>query len=126
MPFTEAELAYLRGGRPTRLGRLATIDARGVPQNSPVGFRVDADAGTILIAGFDLGRSRKFRNVQGNPHVSLVVDDVASTDPWRVRAVEVRGTAEARTGVTPLLPGVSPELIVITPTRVVSWGLSPA
>jgi pyridoxamine 5'-phosphate oxidase family protein len=121
--FTEAELAYLRGGGPTRLGRLATIDARGVPQNSPVGFRVDAEGLTIAIAGYALGASRKFHNVARNPHVSLVVDDVASADPWRVRAVEVRGEAEALTDVEPLFPGVSRELIRIHPTRVVSWGL---
>lgn len=33
--FTDAELTYLRG---QRLGRLATVDAAGAPQNNPVGF----------------------------------------------------------------------------------------
>jgi pyridoxamine 5'-phosphate oxidase family protein len=121
--FSAAELAYLRGGPPTRLGRLATVDGRGVPQNSPVGFRVEAETNTIVIGGYALGTTRKFRNVAANPYVSLVVDDVASTDPWRVRAVEVRGEAEALTDVDPVIPGTSRELIRIHPTRVVSWGL---
>lgn len=121
--FSAAELAYLQGGPPTRLGRLATVDRRGVPQNSPVGFRVEVETNTIVIGGHALGATRKFRNVAGNPHVSLVVDDVASTDPWRVRAVEVRGEAEALTDVEPTIPGTSRELIRIHPTRVVSWGL---
>lgn len=121
--FTEAELAYLRGGRPGRLGRLATVDRRGAPQNSPVSFRVDPESGTIDIGGFFLGQTRKFRNVAGHPSVSLVVDDVASIDPWAVRGVEVRGEAEALTDTDPPFPGESREVIRIHPRRVISWGL---
>ena len=33
--FTDAELAYLSS---QRLGRLATVDVDGAPQNNPVGF----------------------------------------------------------------------------------------
>jgi pyridoxamine 5'-phosphate oxidase family protein len=45
----------------------------------------------------------------------IVVDDLASTDPWRPRGVEVRRRAEA-------IPGAS-ALIRIHPDRVISWGL---
>ncbi len=92
--LTAHELAYLRG---QRLGRLATVDSSGAPQNNPVGFFVDEPAGQVLIGGFALAKTRKFRNVSRNPHVALVVDDLASTDPWRVRGVEIRGTATATT-----------------------------
>jgi pyridoxamine 5'-phosphate oxidase family protein len=117
--FSGDELAYLRT---QRLGRLATVDRSGTPQNSPVGFRV-SDDGTVRIGGLQLGASRKFRNVLGHDRVSLVVDDVASVSPWRVRAVEIRGRAEALSDVEPLAAGMSREEIRIHPERIVSWGL---
>jgi pyridoxamine 5'-phosphate oxidase family protein len=120
--FTDDELAYL-GSQP--LGRLATVDPSGAPQNNPVGFVVDHATGQIVIGGLALARTRKFRNVQQNPHVALVIDDLVSTDPWTVRGVEVRGTAEALTDVDPPRPGMSRETIRITPTWIGSWGLDP-
>ena len=40
-------------------------------------------------------RSRKYRNVADNGlRVAFVVDDLRSRDPWRVRCLEIRGTAE--------------------------------
>lgn len=117
--FTRAQLDYLAS---QRLGRLATVDARSAPQNSPVGFSV-ADDGTVVIGGSNLGASRKFRNVVGNDRVSLVVDDVASVNPWRVRCVEIRGRAEALTDVEPLQPFMSREQIRIHPDRIISFGL---
>jgi pyridoxamine 5'-phosphate oxidase family protein len=120
--FSEAELGYLRA---QRLGRLATVDPAGVPQNNPVGFVLDADTGQLVIGGLAMGNTRKFRNVQGHPWVSLVVDDLVSVDPWRVRGVEVRGTAEALIDVEPPMPPMSREVIRITPRWIGSWGLDP-
>ena len=120
--FTETELAYLAT---QRLGRLATLAPDGYPQNNPVGFRVDAEQGTIVIGGHGLGASRKFANVQARPQVSFVVDDIVSVDPWRVRGMEIRGDAEALTDQTPFMPGFSPELIRIHPRRIRAWGLDP-
>lgn len=120
--LTDDEIAYLRS---QRLGRLATVDPTGAPQNNPVGFVVDDATGQIVIGGLALARSRKFRNVQQNPHVALVVDDLVSTNPWTVRGVEVRGTAEALTDVDPPRPGMSREVIRITPEWIGAWGLDP-
>lgn len=117
--FTEAELAYLRG---QRLGRLATVDAEGRPQANPVGYFLRED-GTIDIGGWTMGTTRKWRNVAANPYVSLVVDDIASVDPWRVRGVEIRGTAEQVIGPHTYGAYLSEELIRIHPYRIVSWGL---
>lgn len=117
--FSEVELEYLAG---QRLGRLATVDARSAPQNSPVGFSVAGD-GSVVIGGIDMGRSRKFRNVEGNHRVALVVDDIASVDPWRVRGVEIRGIADAENDVEPGQPYLSREQIRIHPERIISWGL---
>lgn len=122
MHFTDAELNYLGS---QRLGRLATVDARGFPQNSPVSFRYNPGAGTVDIGGRALGQSRKYRNVKVNPRVSLVVDDIASLQPWVVRAIEIRGYAEALEGESPLLPHFSGELIRIRPERIIAWGIEP-
>ncbi|MFI0719433.1 PPOX class F420-dependent oxidoreductase [Streptomyces sp. NPDC021224] len=115
----DAELAYLRG---QRLGRLATVDAKGRPQNNPVGYFLRPD-GTIDIGGYSMGTTKKWRNVAANAHVSLVVDDIASVTPWRVRGVEVRGTAEQVVGPHDLGAHMSPELIRITPYAIISWGV---
>ena len=80
--FTEAERAYLKS---QLLGRLATVDASGAPQNSPVGVFLDEKTGDIVIGGGAMGASRKFRSVRVNGRVALVVDDLVSRDPWRVR-----------------------------------------
>jgi len=47
----------------------------GSPQNKPVGYRCNAELGTIDIAGLDMGRSAKYRNIGVNPTVAFVVDD---------------------------------------------------
>ena len=122
MSFTDAELGYLKS---QRLGRLATVSPDGSPQNNPVGFRYNADTGTIDIGGLKMGGTRKFRNVQDNGRVAFVVDDVASVDPWRVRGVEIRGRAEALVDQTPAEPYLSREIIRIHPRRILSWGLDP-
>jgi pyridoxamine 5'-phosphate oxidase family protein len=119
--FSEAELTYLAG---QRLGRLATVAPDGSPQNSPVSFQYNPEVGTIDIGGHGMGASRKFRNLSTNDRVAFVVDDIASVNPWRVRCVEIRGTAEALTDMPPPRPGMSAELIRIHPRRVISFGLT--
>jgi pyridoxamine 5'-phosphate oxidase family protein len=120
MVFTEAELEYLSG---QRLGRLATVDPDGVPQNNPVGYAVDATTGTIDIGGWNMGTSRKFRNVRRGSAVAFVVDDLASITPWRVRGIEIRGVAEALTGQPSQDGHFGAELIRIHPRWILSWGL---
>jgi len=120
--FTAYELEYLRS---QRLGRLATVDQHGAPQNNPVGFFLDDATGDVLIGGVALGESRKFRNVQRNPHVALVVDDLASVDPWVVRFIELRGDAQALVDVDPPMQGMSREVIRITPRWIASYGVDP-
>ena len=46
----------------------------------------------------------------------------ASTDPWRSRAIEIRGRAQTVTeGGERLGPGFGPDWIRITPIRVLAW-----
>lgn len=120
--FTAAELEYLGS---QRLGRLATLAPDGTLQNSPVGYTVDAEAGTIDISGWNMGATAKFRNVVANGQVAFVVDDIASLDPWTVRCLEIRGRGEARDAPSPPRPGTSGEIIRIWPRRIISWGLGP-
>ncbi|MFD4477991.1 PPOX class F420-dependent oxidoreductase [Streptomyces sp. NPDC058471] len=117
--FSEAERAYLKS---QRLGRMASVDATGQPQANPVGF-FPQDDGTILIGGYALGATKKWRNLQKNPKVSLVVDDIVSERPWKVRGVDIRGEAELLTGPNELGPDFSEELIRVHPRRIHSWGL---
>lgn len=118
--LTGSAVAYLAT---QRLGRLATVDASGAPQNNPVGFRYNAELGTIDIGGLNMGASRKFRNLAGNPRVAFVVDDLASIQPWRPRCVEIRGWAEALRAEASPVPGGSAEIIRVHPERVISFGL---
>lgn len=120
--FSEAELAYM--ATVNSLGRLATVDGSGQPQNVPVGWSYNADLDTIDIGGHDFARTQKFRNVQGNPLVCLVIDDVLP--PWRPRCVQVRGHAEALEAGTPVDGGEPRPMIRITPTKIVSWGMEHA
>jgi pyridoxamine 5'-phosphate oxidase family protein len=121
--FTAKELEYLES---QPLGRLATVDASGAPQNNPVGFWVDGATGQVIIGGLEMAKTRKFRNVQRNPTAALVVDDLVSRDPWTVRGVEIRGSAEALVDVDPPVPGLSRDVIRITPRWIGSWGVESA
>lgn len=118
--FTEEELEYLRT---QRLGRLATVNERGEPQIAPVGFRYNAEFDTIDIGGLNNGASQKFRNVARNGLAAFVVDDVLP--PWQPRCIEIRGHAEALSeGGQAFGPHFSPEIIRLTPKRIISWDAS--
>jgi pyridoxamine 5'-phosphate oxidase family protein len=111
--FTEVELRYLAGGR--QLGRIATVGGDGTPHVVPVAWIYNAARDTIDVGGFELERSKKFRDVARTARAAIVIDDLASTDPWRPRGLEIRGRGEAIALPTPL--------IRIHPERIVTWGL---
>ncbi|MBI3226681.1 MAG: PPOX class F420-dependent oxidoreductase [Mycolicibacterium cosmeticum] len=117
MTFKPHEIAFLTDAD---LGRLATIAPDGTPQNSPVGFTYNGELGTIDIAGYRMSASRKFRNLASNDKVAFVVDDIVSRDPWRVRCLEIRGTAEQAT--TSGDDGDA-AIIRVTPRRIISFGI---
>ena len=119
--FTPAEIKYLQS---QRLCRIATVGSDGRPHVVPVGFRYNPEFDTVDIGGHDFAKRKKYRDVQRNPHVAIVIDDVASVTPWRVRGIEIRGEAEIlATGGQSVIPGFDPEMFRIRPTRVISWGL---
>jgi pyridoxamine 5'-phosphate oxidase family protein len=111
--FSEAQLAYLHEGR--KLGRIATVGADGTPHVVPSGWLHNRELDTIDVTGRDVQTTKKFRDVKRSGRAAIVIDDLASTNPWHPRAIEVRGHAEAIE---------RPEaLIRIRPDRIVSWGL---
>lgn len=118
--FTENEVAYLKS---QRLGRLATA-VDGMPHVVPVGFRYNPDHDTIDIGGHGFAKRKKFRDVQRNPQVAFVVDDLASIQPWRPRGVEIRGEAQIHSsGGKSIMPNFDDEMFRIRPARIYSWGL---
>ena len=119
--FTSAEIGYLQT---QRLGRLATAGPDGHAHVVPVAFRYNPDLDTIDIGGHDFAKRKKFRDIQTNPWVAFVVDDIPSVNPWTVRGIEIRGVVEVlETGGTQIVPGFSPEMIRIQPKRLISWGI---
>ncbi len=111
--FREAEIRYLAGGR--QLGRIATVGADGTPHVVPVAWIYNAVRDAIDVGGHELEQSKKFRDVARSGRAAIVIDDLASTDPWHPRGIEIRGRGEAIALPTPL--------IRIHPERIVSWGL---
>ena len=110
--FSELQAEYLAENF---IGRVATASPSGQPHVVPVGYEFDGS--TITFGGRNITDTLKFRNLMANSKVAFVVDDVVSTDPWKVRGVEVRGRAEPVTeenGVT---------TIRIIPLNIRSWGL---
>ena len=119
--FTAEEIAYLLS---QRLGRLATVGPDGQPHVVPVGFRYNPELDTIDIGGHDFAKRKKYRDVQRNPQVAFVVDDLASISPWRPRMIEIRGTAEVLgSGGEQVIPGFDTEMFRIRPRRIVSIGI---
>ena len=112
--FTDSELQYLT--RERRLARIATVGRDGMPHVVPVGWSFNVELDTIDVTGRELERTKKFRDVAFSRRAAIVIDDLASTNPWRPRAVEVRGRAEAIE---------QPEAMIrIHPERIISWGLN--
>jgi pyridoxamine 5'-phosphate oxidase family protein len=119
--FSEKEVEYLGG---QRLGRLATVGGDGSPHVVPVGFRLDPEGHAIEVGGHGLSGSKKWRDLQANPLIAVVIDDLVSTDPWTPRGIEVRGRAELHSeGGQKFGPGWDSAWIRIVPRRIVSWGI---
>ncbi len=120
--FSEKELEYLRG---QLLARLATVNSKAAPHVVPVGFRVSEDGDAIDVGGHGFAGSKKYRDIEANQKVAIVIDDLASTNPWTPRGIEVRGSAEIHEsgGADRFGRGWDETWVRILPERVNSWGL---
>ena len=110
--FTVAELEYLKL---QPLMRFASASLSGRPDVAPVVFEIDGD--DVLTAGFDITHTVRYRNVQSNPRVSVVIDDLASVNPWSPRGIKIIGTAVIEDVDGSPRFRISPEVII-------SWALN--
>jgi pyridoxamine 5'-phosphate oxidase family protein len=122
MILTDAEQRFL-ARQP--LGHLATIGPDGTPQVKPLGFTYNAGLGTIDIAGFNMAGSAKYRNIQANPRVALVVDEMTEASMEGAHFLEIRGTAEAVTGRASADGHLAAEIIRVRPRRVIAYNVDP-
>lgn len=110
--FTDAEVAYLTS---QRMARLATASPTGQPDVAAVTFGLDGD--TIVSGGYDITKTVRYGFLQRNPRAVIVIDDLASIDPWSPRGVKVRGAAV-------LEESSSGARIRIVPEVIWSWGIN--
>jgi pyridoxamine 5'-phosphate oxidase family protein len=120
--FSKAELEYLNT---QRLARVATASTKGNPEVSPVGFEFDGEYFWIGSHSQDIFfNTRRYKNItSGNERVSLVVDDLASVNPWRPRGIKVSGKAELMDHAGIFGQG---KYFRIRPKVSTSWGIEPS
>jgi nitroimidazol reductase NimA-like FMN-containing flavoprotein (pyridoxamine 5'-phosphate oxidase superfamily) len=144
--FSQREYEYLKEQALTGArGYIATVSRKHNPQLTPVGYVADEDRIYTNIKH----DSVKARNIRRNPRVSFLVDDfvgdIGKMSEVKIRGVSVSGKAElissgelhdkARDIYNEWLPwyeevagiredGWSKYILVITPTKVRSWGLT--
>jgi pyridoxamine 5'-phosphate oxidase family protein len=120
--FTANEIDYMNS---QRLARIATAGNDGQPHVVPVSFRYNPSTDTIDVGGHGFAGRKKFRDVQANPRTAIVIDDLASVDPWRPRMLEVRGHVQILdSGGEEIGRGFDPHMFRITPARIVSFGIN--
>ena len=110
--FTEPELHYLTN---QPLMRFASASPDGRPDIAAVAFAVDGD--DIVTSGFDIRKTVRYRNIGKNPRASVVIDDLATTDPWSPRGIKIVGSAaiEEADGAPRFR---------ITPHVIISWAIN--
>jgi pyridoxamine 5'-phosphate oxidase family protein len=115
MAFTDEEIAYIRS---QPLARVATSASDGQPDVVPVSFEFDGFH--FFIGGFNPNNTRRTKNIEaGNDKVAIVIDDLATVQPWSPRYVRVYGTVEL---VDREARGGTARIMKVTPR--VSWSMN--
>jgi pyridoxamine 5'-phosphate oxidase family protein len=109
--FTEAEVAYLTS---QRMARIATASATAQPDVAAVTFGLNGDY--IVTGGYDITKTVRYGNLLKNPRAVIVIDDLATVDPWSPRGVKVRGTTTIEESRGTLRIRIKPEVVW-------TWGL---
>ena len=110
--FTDSELAYLQS---QPLMRFASASPTGRPDVATVAFSIDGD--DIVTSGFDISKTVRYRNIQSNPVAAVVIDDLASVDPWAPRGIKARGPVRVE-------EDGEGQRFRITPEVIWSWGIN--
>jgi pyridoxamine 5'-phosphate oxidase family protein len=87
--FTEKELRYLME---RRLGRIALVSSENEPHIVPVTYEFDGSY--FYLSGWNIRYGPRFREMQPNSRVSLLIDDLTTASVWIPRGIEVTGDAE--------------------------------
>ncbi len=72
-----------------------------------------------------MGGSAKYRNVQTNPKVAFVVDEVTAASIEGAHFLEIRGIAETALAAEDPQGDLPPEIIRIHPQRIISFNVDP-
>lgn len=115
MEFTQVELDYIRS---QRLARIGTASPKGKPDVAAVSF--DFDGTYFYVSGIRNEITRKYHNTKRNPQASFVIDDLATTNPWRPRGLKIFGNVDF---VQHKGYAGEKEYLRILPIRKSSWGL---
>jgi pyridoxamine 5'-phosphate oxidase family protein len=118
--FNKAEVKYLKS---QFLARIATATRKGKPNVAPVGFEFDGKYFYIgSIKQEILHSTPRYLNIKnGNKQVAIVIDDLVSVEPWKVRGVRVNGVADVVVRKGEFGKG---DYIRIKPRLSWSWGLA--
>ncbi len=103
--------------------RLGTVDSDDQVDVSPVGY--EFDGGAFCVGSSDMDKSHKGKNIaSGNRLVSIVIDDLGSTDAWEPRGIKVHGIADfVVTSDAQEVGSGSTAFIRIRPVRSWSFGI---
>jgi hypothetical protein len=72
---------------------------------------------SIVSGGLDITKTVRYRHLRENPRATIVIDDLASVEPWQPRGIKVRGRAIVE-------DDSGRPRIRIDPEVVSSWGLN--
>ncbi|HKX65758.1 MAG TPA: pyridoxamine 5'-phosphate oxidase family protein [Intrasporangium sp.] len=111
---TPEQLAFLTDPPPLALGRIATVDPKGMPHVVPTGWSWDVAAGELVLGGHDVPATRRARHVRATRVAAVTIDGVDTTRGWAPWAVIIRGHARVDEHAA---------TIRVTPTEIMSWGL---
>ena len=115
--FSAQELSYLQS---QPLMRIGTVAGSGQVDVDAVMF--EFDGARFFIGGVNLAGTRKYKNIAGGQTlVSLLVDDLATVQPWEPRGLKVHGRAAiVQRDAGRFGPGA---YFAVTPLVSWSWGI---
>ena len=122
--FSEREKQYLGSQRLARIATASLTDGSIQPDVAPVGF--DFDGEYFYVGGMNLLKSTKYKNIQKNSMVAIVIDDLKSVNPWEPRGLRIYGIADVvirQGGYMTQTDHPSATYIRIKPLKKWSWGI---
>ncbi|MGB0026964.1 MAG: PPOX class F420-dependent oxidoreductase, partial [Nitrososphaeraceae archaeon] len=96
--FSQKEVEYLKSQKLTRIATASSSskeeeeDRSIQPDVVPVGFDFDGDY--FYVGGMNLAKSTKYKNVQRNNKVAIIIDDLKTIEPWDPGGMKIYGTAD--------------------------------